>query len=192
MSPRALATTSVPTLTQNGNRVSLQAAEQLALEIGVPIIAVVDAHTHLLTFTRMDGAKITSINIAMDIAFTAAGKRIQKSAFYCSTGPSHKDEAAAKAGRDAVLALIRKEKVYEERRVENECQAVLMLRKKRIRLHKFRGRKKGSISLSDFGNLSETSGMGLLLDTPPQEGEMLPEEEEIPPSFVGKVLLGRA
>jgi len=133
----------------------------------------------------MDGAKITSINTAMDMAFTAAVNRIPTStcmcpsshhsiansnlfpdqenswpgsatsgigniisgrfctlgggvpilsangdvlgAIGCSTGTSHQDEAAARAGRDAVLALILKEKVDEERRIENERQAVLML-----------------------------------------------------------------
>ena len=42
-------------------------------------IAVVDAHTHLLLFTRMDGANVTSINTAKDMAFTAAGHRIPTS-----------------------------------------------------------------------------------------------------------------
>lgn len=40
-----------------------------------------DSHTHLLAFTRMDGAKITSINIALDKAFTAAGHRVPTSAY---------------------------------------------------------------------------------------------------------------
>jgi uncharacterized protein GlcG (DUF336 family) len=44
-------------------------------------IAVVDAYTHLLAFSRMDGAKITSVNIAMDKAFTAAGHRIPTSSY---------------------------------------------------------------------------------------------------------------
>jgi hypothetical protein len=37
MAPTAAATASVPTLTQSGARVALQAAEQHALEIGVPM-----------------------------------------------------------------------------------------------------------------------------------------------------------
>jgi uncharacterized protein GlcG (DUF336 family) len=209
----------------------------------------------------MDGAKVTSINTAMDMAFTAAGNRIPTSACMsptrllslyiqtdttpdqenswpgsatsgigntisgrfctlgggvpifcpsgngdilgaigCSTGTSHQDEAAAKAGRDAVIALIRKEKIDEERRVENERQAVLTLWKekeeevgtlreelergsKRIRLDDFGGRK-GSIALSNCGSLSGRSGMGVAPDTPPEEGE-------IHPSFVGEVSLGR-
>jgi Haem-degrading len=36
-------------------------------------IAVVGQSTHLLHFSRMDNAKLTSINIAIDKAFTAAG-----------------------------------------------------------------------------------------------------------------------
>jgi uncharacterized protein GlcG (DUF336 family) len=45
--------------------------------MGIPMnIAITDAATHLLHFSRMDGAKITSINIAIDKAFTASGHRI--------------------------------------------------------------------------------------------------------------------
>ena len=40
-----------------------------------------DSHMHLLAFIRMDGAKITSINIALDKAFTAAGHRVPTSAY---------------------------------------------------------------------------------------------------------------
>lgn len=208
----------------------------------------------------MDGAKITSINTAMDMAFTAAGNRIPTSActfsqmtiphsptnvhadqegswpgsatsgigntisgrfctlgggvpifcpsgngdilgaIGCSTGTSHQDEAAAKAGRDAVLALIRKEKIDEERRVEHERQAVLMLWKEKedevgtLREELERGSKrmrydeyprKGSIALSNCGSLS--GGRITAPDTPPEEGEI-----QIQPSFVGEVSLGRA
>ena len=54
----------------------LAAAETEAQKIGVDMdIAVVDAGGHLLGFHRMDQAKITSIQIAIDKAFTAAGTR---------------------------------------------------------------------------------------------------------------------
>jgi hypothetical protein len=43
MAPTAAATTSVPTLTQSGARVALQAAEQHALEIGVPMYEYLDS-----------------------------------------------------------------------------------------------------------------------------------------------------
>jgi uncharacterized protein GlcG (DUF336 family) len=84
MAPTA-AIASLPTLTQRGARVALQAAERFALEQGAAMsIAIVDAHTHLLSFMRMDGAKMTSIGFAMDMAFTAAGNRVPTSA--CSSG----------------------------------------------------------------------------------------------------------
>lgn len=119
----------------------------------------------------------------------------------CSTGTSHQDETAAKAGRDAILTLIRKEKLDEERRIESERQAVLMMWKekeeevgtlreelergsKRIKLDEFGGRK-SSICLSNSGSFSGRSGIGGAPDTPPEEGE-------IQPSFVGEVALGRA
>jgi hypothetical protein len=191
----------------------------------------------------MDGAKITSINTAMDMAFTAAGNRIPTSAYQetpwpgsatsgigntisgrfttlgggvpilsatgdilgaigCSTGTSMQDEAAAKAGKDAVLALIQREKEGEERRLQDERQAVLTLWKekeaevgnlreelegmergsKRIRLD---GGRSGSVSVSGsvLGRRGSTFG-GLAPDTPPEEGE-------IHPSFVGEVSVGR-
>ncbi|KAI5368719.1 hypothetical protein J4E82_010491 [Alternaria postmessia] len=244
MTPTASATAAVPTLTQSGARVALQAAEQHALENGVPMsIAVVDAHTHLLAFTRMDSAKITSINTAMDMAFTAAGNRIPTSAYQetpwpgsatsgignmimgrfttlgggvpilsaagdilgaigCSTGTSMQDEAAAKAGRDALLDVIKKEKEAEETRLHEERQAVLTLWKekeeevgnlreelegmdrssKRMRLD---GGRSGSVSVAGslIGRRASTQA-GLAPDTPPEEGELLP-------SFVGEVSVGR-
>lgn len=193
----------------------------------------------------MDGAKITSINTAMDMAFTAAGNRIPTSAYHetpwpgsatsgigntvgsrfttlgggvpilsgtgeilgaigCSTGFSMQDEAAAKAGRDAVLALILREKEEETRRIHEERTAVLRLWKekeeevgnlrdeleerergsKRVRLD---GRRSGSVSVS--GNARELGRRGSAIggvapDTPPEEGE-------IHPSFVGEVAVGR-
>jgi hypothetical protein len=191
----------------------------------------------------MDGAKITSINTALDMAFTAAGNRIPTSAYQetlwpgsatsgigstisgrsttlgggvpilsvsgdilgaigCSTGTSMQDEAAAKAGREAVLALIRQEKEAEERRLAEERQAVLTLWKekeeevgilreelegmergsKRMRLD---GGRSGSVSLS--GSVADRRAStvgGFAPDTPPEEGE-------IRPSFVGEVAVGR-
>ncbi|ENI06629.1 hypothetical protein COCC4DRAFT_134464 [Bipolaris maydis ATCC 48331] len=244
MAPTASATAALPTLTQSGARVALQAAEQHAIEVGVPMsIAVVDAHTHLLSFTRMDGAKITSINTAMDMAFTAAGNRIPTSAYQetpwpgsatsgigntisgrfttlgggvpilsvegdilgaigCSTGTSMQDEAAAKAGRDAVLELIRKEKEAEEARLHEERQAVLALWKEKeeevgnlreelevmdrsSKRMRFDGGRSGSASVAGSlaGRRLSTQG-GLAPDTPP-------DEIELHPSFVGEVSVGR-
>ncbi|MGH1575800.1 GlcG/HbpS family heme-binding protein [Planktotalea sp.] len=53
-------------------------ARAKAQEIGVPMcIAITDEGGNLIAFERMDGGKITSINLAIDKAFTANG--IQKS-----------------------------------------------------------------------------------------------------------------
>jgi uncharacterized protein GlcG (DUF336 family) len=77
-----MSTKSLPVLTLEGARKALAAAEVRAKEIGVPMnIAVVDSACHLLAFARMDGAKITSINIAIDKAFTAAGHRAPTSIY---------------------------------------------------------------------------------------------------------------
>jgi uncharacterized protein GlcG (DUF336 family) len=54
----------------------LEAAERKATEIGVPQdIAVVDESGYLLTFSRMDGAKFSAIEIAINKALTSAGGR---------------------------------------------------------------------------------------------------------------------
>ncbi|KAJ4321629.1 hypothetical protein N0V94_002829 [Neodidymelliopsis sp. IMI 364377] len=77
-----MATKTVPTLTLEGARTAVAAAEQRAKEIGVPMnIAIVDHATHLLSFARMEGAKFTSINIAIDKAFTAAGHKVPTSVY---------------------------------------------------------------------------------------------------------------
>jgi uncharacterized protein GlcG (DUF336 family) len=66
----------VPKLTQSDASRILASAHAQAERIGVPMdIAVVDDGGHLLAFERMDGAKITSIQVAIDKAFTAAGTR---------------------------------------------------------------------------------------------------------------------
>lgn len=52
----------------------IDAARVRANEIGVPMcIAVTDESGNLLAFERMDGGKITSINLAIDKSYAAAG-----------------------------------------------------------------------------------------------------------------------
>ena len=59
-------------MTLDKAQVVLKAAIAKAKEIGQPMnIAVVDAGTNLTAFTRMDGAWLGSIDIAMNKAFTA-------------------------------------------------------------------------------------------------------------------------
>jgi uncharacterized protein GlcG (DUF336 family) len=66
----------VPKLILEDAKIILQGAEKKAREIGVDMdIAVVDDGGNLLAFYRMDKAKITSIDVAINKAFTAAGAR---------------------------------------------------------------------------------------------------------------------
>jgi len=56
--------------------VLLEGARAKASEIGVPMcIAITDEGGNLVAFERMDGGKVTSITIAIDKAFTAAGAK---------------------------------------------------------------------------------------------------------------------
>lgn len=66
----------VPRLTLDDARIIMAAAEQKAREIGVDMdIAVTDDSGALLMFHRMDNARITSIDVAISKAFTAAAAR---------------------------------------------------------------------------------------------------------------------
>ena len=72
----ALVTRDNPKLTLEGARAVVVAAERRAIEIGVPMnIAVVDDGAHLLAFIRMDGAKLSSAQIAITKAEAAAIRR---------------------------------------------------------------------------------------------------------------------
>nr|OQO24976.1 hypothetical protein B0A51_05751 [Rachicladosporium sp. CCFEE 5018]OQO26317.1 hypothetical protein B0A51_05168 [Rachicladosporium sp. CCFEE 5018]OQO26813.1 hypothetical protein B0A51_04396 [Rachicladosporium sp. CCFEE 5018] len=70
----------LPTLSQAAAKLAAEAAEAKAREMGIDFnIALVDSTLHLLHFTRMPVAKLTSISIAIDKAFTAAGHRLPTS-----------------------------------------------------------------------------------------------------------------
>jgi uncharacterized protein GlcG (DUF336 family) len=59
-------------MTMHKAQLIIEAATAKAKEIGQPMnIAVVDAGTNLTAFTRMDGAWLGSIDIAINKAFTA-------------------------------------------------------------------------------------------------------------------------
>jgi glc operon protein GlcG len=80
-----LVTRNHPRLTLEGARAVLAAAERRAQEIGVAMnIAVVDDAGFLLAFARMDGAKISSVQIALNKAEAAAIRR-------APTGPAMAD-----------------------------------------------------------------------------------------------------
>jgi uncharacterized protein GlcG (DUF336 family) len=59
-------------MTMDNARLIVEAAIEKAKQIGQPMnIAIVDAGTNLMAFTRMDGAWLGSIDIAVNKAFTA-------------------------------------------------------------------------------------------------------------------------
>jgi glc operon protein GlcG len=63
-------------LTLEGAEAAPAAAKSHASQIGVPMnIAVVDDGGHLIAFARMDGAKISSVDIAITKAHAAAIRR---------------------------------------------------------------------------------------------------------------------
>ena len=67
----------------------MEAAEEKARQISVDMdIAIVDEGANLLCFHRMDGAKITSIDVAVNKAFTAAGTRRPTADYAEAAGPS--------------------------------------------------------------------------------------------------------
>jgi glc operon protein GlcG len=71
-----LVTRNNPKLTLEGAKAVIEAAERRAREIDVPMdIAVVDDGGHLMTFVRMDGAKLSSGQIAITKAESAAIRR---------------------------------------------------------------------------------------------------------------------
>jgi uncharacterized protein GlcG (DUF336 family) len=72
----AYVTRHTPRLTLGGARLIMTAAARKAFAIGVPMdIAVVDEGGHLLVFNRMDGAKLSSVDISICKAWTAACAR---------------------------------------------------------------------------------------------------------------------
>src|SRR5207247_11211554 len=81
-----------PRLTLNDARIVLEGAEAKARQIAVDMdIAVVDDGGHLIAFVRMDNARVTSIDVAINKAFTAA----------CARRATHEYAAVAGAGGPA-------------------------------------------------------------------------------------------
>jgi len=81
-----------PRLTLSDARIVLEGSEAKAKEIGVDMdVAVVDDGGHLLAFIRMDRARVTSIDVAINKAFTAA----------CARRATHEYAAVAGAGGPA-------------------------------------------------------------------------------------------
>ncbi len=81
-----------PKLTLGDARLVLEGAEKKARTMGIDMdIAVVDDGGHLLAFIRMDKARVTSIDVAINKAFTAA----------CARRATHEYAAVAGAGGPA-------------------------------------------------------------------------------------------
>jgi uncharacterized protein GlcG (DUF336 family) len=81
-----------PKLELRDGRMVLEGSEAKAKAIGVDMdIAVVDDGGHLLAFIRMDRARLTSIDVAINKAFTAA----------CARRATHEYAAVAGAGGPA-------------------------------------------------------------------------------------------
>ncbi|KAH0155286.1 hypothetical protein KCU67_g8769, partial [Aureobasidium melanogenum] len=75
-------TRSLPVLSLRAAEIASAAAQKKAQEIGIDFnIAIVDATLNLLHFVRQPTAKLTSINISIDKAFTAAGHKQPTSAY---------------------------------------------------------------------------------------------------------------
>ncbi|PYU95738.1 MAG: DNA polymerase III subunit delta' [Acidobacteria bacterium] len=77
-----------PRLTLNDARIVLEGAEAKARQIAVDMdIAVVDDGGHLIAFVRMDNARVTSIDVAINKAFTAACARRATHEYAAVAGP---------------------------------------------------------------------------------------------------------
>ena len=75
-------------LTLSDAQIVMAGAEAKSREIGVDMdIAVTDDNGSLLMFHRMDGGKITSIDVAISKAFTAAAARKSTRAYGEVSGP---------------------------------------------------------------------------------------------------------
>jgi len=74
------ATRQLPALSLEAAKIAADAAQEKAKQMGIDFnIALVDSTLQLLHFVRMPNAKLTSIQIAIDKAFTAAGHRVPTS-----------------------------------------------------------------------------------------------------------------
>ena len=78
----------VSKLTLDDARIVMRAAEARSREIGVDMdIAITDDNGSLLMFHRMDNARITSIEVSISKAFTAAAARKSTRAYGEVSGP---------------------------------------------------------------------------------------------------------
>lgn len=70
-------------------RLAIEAAQAKARDMGIPMcLAVADCEGTVIAFVREDGAKPTSISIALDKAFTSAGARHNTTFYAKASVPS--------------------------------------------------------------------------------------------------------
>lgn len=75
-------------LSHHAAKIASAACVAKSEEIKVPMnIAIMDASLYLLHFERMPGAKLTSVDVAINKAFTAAGHRVPTSAYKNAVWP---------------------------------------------------------------------------------------------------------
>jgi uncharacterized protein GlcG (DUF336 family) len=92
-------THSPPLLTHHAALLATAAATTKSHSLGVPMnIAIVDTSLYLLNFTRLPNAKLTSIDIAINKAFTAAGHRMPTSNYKAQVTPGGAAYGLATAG----------------------------------------------------------------------------------------------
>jgi glc operon protein GlcG len=95
-------------LTLEGARAILAAAEKKAKEIKVPMnIAVVDEGGHLLAFARMDGAKLSSVEVALTKSRAAALRRAPTGPWPPEGDPNVVVSLGLSLATDNVLTAIR-------------------------------------------------------------------------------------
>ncbi|KAK5117965.1 hypothetical protein LTR62_004009 [Meristemomyces frigidus] len=76
------ATRNLPCLSLEAAKIAAAAAEDKAKQMGIDFnIALVDSTLQLLHFVRMPNAKLTSVHISIDKAFTAAGHRLPTASY---------------------------------------------------------------------------------------------------------------
>lgn len=80
-----------PQLSHAAAKIISSACASKSASIGVPMnIAIVDSTLHLLHFERLPNAKLTSIDIAINKAFTAAGHKAPTSVYKENVWPGGK------------------------------------------------------------------------------------------------------
>ena len=94
----------------------LDGCQRKAVEVGTPKdMAVVDESGHLIAFRRMDGAKFTAIDIAINKAFTSSGGGRATRDYKTVAGAGGPGMLAALAGSEPASISVRSRKPSSSR-----------------------------------------------------------------------------